>query len=163
MRGPRRGAYYQSAMVLGSLAALPSPGLPVGTLSGLCLVVLSWQMLQGKKLRVPTRWAHFEVPPKALAYLSKKALRWLPRPDPSPKSSLSPFLHRCSAGWIALMAVLVALPIPLGNVLPGTSVVLAAAAALTLSPKAALAAIFVGLAGLVWPILLVTGLAHWAA
>lgn len=111
--------------------ALPIPG--TGTVLGMGLLILSWRMLYGHDLsQLPQRVGRFELSRdhahkvlSALSRLHSLAGRWCR----TRWSGLVDQLDKPS-GWsilpalVALMAVLIVLPIPFGNVLPSMAVAL---------------------------------------
>ena len=109
--------------------ALPIPG--TGTVLGIGLMILAWRMLQGHDLsQLPERVGRFELSGDhahkvlaALCYVHGLAGRWC-------RTRLPALVERLEdpSRWsvlplkVALMAVLIVLPIPFGNVLPALAV-----------------------------------------
>lgn len=110
-------------------AIIPTPGIPAGMIFGSALALLSLQLLAGgERFILPKRLARVKLPQgllqRMLAWLSPK-LAWLEswmRPR-MPVLSHHGFL-KLHGLFVFLMAVLIALPIPFGNVLPGLAIFL---------------------------------------
>lgn len=129
LHGPAaQGAWL---VLLALPCALPVPG--TGTVLGLGLMILAWRMLLGHDLtQLPDRVGRFELSRdhahKVLSALSRfhaLAGRWCR----SRLTGLVDALERTAPlAWmplkVALMAVLIVLPIPFGNVLPALAVAL---------------------------------------
>jgi hypothetical protein len=108
-------------------AIIPTPGIPAGMVFGTALALLSVQLIIGAdRFLLPARLARVTVPLsllKAMAVRLGPKLAWLetwlkPRGD-----LLSGRLALRPLGLVILvMAVLIALPIPFGNVLPGLAI-----------------------------------------
>lgn len=99
----------------------------VGNVFGVALWVLSWQwglgrqhMLPGRVagMRLNQRWSLFML--RALAVGYRQAGRWLRPRWPGLQAD---WTRSWWAAWIALQALVIFLPIPLGNVLPAFSLV----------------------------------------
>lgn len=110
-------------------AIIPTPGIPAGMIFGSALAVISLQLIAGgNRFVLPRRLAKTNLPQnllqRMLAWLVPK-LAWLEswmRPR-LPVLSKPGFL-RLHGLVVLVMAVLIALPIPFGNVLPGLSIFL---------------------------------------
>jgi len=114
-------------MLLAVLTTLPVAG--AGTVLSLGLFALAWAWWRGHdSLTLPQRLAGFELNATwtrrclhGLAWAYTRAERWL-------RPRWTALCHARTRGgwalWIALMAALIFLPLPLGNVLPGTSLML---------------------------------------
>jgi hypothetical protein len=100
---------------------LPLPGS--GTLMGLGVLALAVAMLRGaESAALPRRVAALSLPReggrkvlRSLAWLHERAQRWTRERVPG---LLSPWAARVTALGVALMAVVLVLPIPFGNILP---------------------------------------------
>ncbi|MDO1584071.1 exopolysaccharide biosynthesis protein [Rhizobium oryzicola] len=112
-------------------AIIPTPGLPAGFIFGTALALLSVQLIWGaERFVLPRRLAGIPMPAALLRAMANKLAPWL--------AYLERFLKpraRYLSGRKALpvlgvvvlvMAILIALPIPFGNILPGLSVFLIA-------------------------------------
>lgn len=114
-------------MLLALLTTLPVAG--AGTVLSLGLFALAWAWWRGHDgLALPQRLAGFELNETwtrrclhGLSWAYARAERWL-------RPRWTSLCHARTRGgwalWIALMAALIFLPLPLGNVLPGTSLML---------------------------------------
>ncbi|MBT9370771.1 exopolysaccharide biosynthesis protein [Rhizobium sp. CSW-27] len=108
-------------------AIIPTPGIPAGMVFGTALALLAGQLVIGaERFMLPQRLARVEVPEallKAMAVRLGPKLAWLEtwlRPRLTAlagRAALRPL-----GGVVFVMAVLIALPIPFGNVLPGLSI-----------------------------------------
>lgn len=125
LHGEGSGAVLLMLMAL--LSTVPIAG--AGTVLSLGIFALAWAWLRGRDtLHLPERLAGLTLNAtwtrrclQGLAWTYERAERWLcPR-----WQALSHARTRFWwALWIALMAALIFLPLPLGNVLPGTSLML---------------------------------------
>jgi hypothetical protein len=122
-------------LVLAALAApnlLPSPGVPIGIVLGIPLLLLAGQYaFGGERPHLPS-WLRRQ---QRAAPLIGRALRWVAprvrwwerrvggRPLDWPQAVCRPAL----GGWVMLTAVLIILPIPFGNTLPALASVLTGA------------------------------------
>lgn len=125
LHGEASGAVLLMLMAL--LSTLPVAG--AGTVLSLGIFALAWAWLRGRdNLQLPETLATLQLNETwtrrclySLAWTYERAERWL-RPR---WTALS---HTRTRGWwalwIALMAALIFLPLPLGNLLPGTSLML---------------------------------------
>ena len=125
LHGEASGAVLLMLMAL--LCTLPVAG--AGTLLSLGIFALAWAWLRGHdNLPLPERLGSLQLNDTwtrrclhSLAWTYERAGRWLRPRWPA-------LCHaRTRAGWaiwMALMAALIFLPLPLGNVLPGTSLML---------------------------------------
>lgn len=100
----------------------------VGNVFGVALWLLSWRWAGGHgSMALPRRVAHMRLNARwsclalhSLASGYRYAGRWL---RPRWSEVQAPWTHPWWAGWIALQAVVIFLPIPLGNVLPAFSLI----------------------------------------
>ena len=114
-------------MVMALLSTLPVAG--AGTVLSLGIFALAWAWLRGRdSLQLPEKLAAVQLNEiwtrrclHSLAWTYERAERWL-RPRWTGLSHASTRVWW--ALWIALMAALIFLPLPLGNLLPGTSLML---------------------------------------
>jgi len=114
-------------MVMALLSVLPVAG--VGSVLSVVILALAWHWhaAPGREL-LPARLTQLRLSPtwsrrslKGLAWLYDRADRWLARRW----SLLShPRSHGLWRVWMALMALVIFLPLPLGNVLPALSLML---------------------------------------
>lgn len=125
LHGEASGAVLLMLMAL--LSTAPIAG--AGTVLSLGIFALAWAWLRGHDVPpLPDRLVALQLNETwtrrclhGLAWTYERAERWL-RPR---WTTLSHTRTRCWwALWIALMAALIFLPLPLGNVLPGTSLML---------------------------------------
>lgn len=116
-------------MLLGVLLIIPKAGIPVGALVAVAVALVAVQMLMGKAhLPVSDAWAARELPPKAtrrVLLFSFRRFRWLerhlkPRLDHVTSAAMRPLL----AVVILLLAAVIALPVPFGDILPGFALLL---------------------------------------
>jgi hypothetical protein len=112
-------------------AIVPTPGVPAGAIFGTALVALAWQMAAGAgQPRLPARIAGLRIGRRRLERLVSRVVPTLDglerRLRPRWPVLVGPGAVRPLGGIVCLMAVLVALPIPFGNTLPGLAVFLIA-------------------------------------
>lgn len=108
-------------------AIIPTPGIPAGMVFGTALVLLAAQLVIGAdRFWLPERMARVEVPHRLLVSMAVRLgpkLQWLetwlrPRWTAlSGRAALRPL-----GLVIVIMGLVIALPIPFGNVLPGLAV-----------------------------------------
>lgn len=108
-------------------AIIPTPGIPAGMIFGTALAILSLQIIFGaKSMKLPVFLGRLSVSRSIIELTAEKAAPRLAKLE----SLLRPRGHVLtrmlgSAGLgvvVFVMAVLIALPIPFGNVLPGLAV-----------------------------------------
>lgn len=107
---------------------IPTPGLPVGFVSGTVVALIALQVMAGRHtLWLPERLRNFSMPRdmlvKGAAYLAKPMQffeRWL-------KPRLSQFTGKTARMFLALpiliLAISIVLPIPLGNQAPSIALI----------------------------------------
>jgi hypothetical protein len=113
-------------MVFALVCILPIGG--VGNVFGVALWWLSWDWLRGRsQMVIPPRLAHMRLNVrwslrtlKTLAVSYRFAGRWSRPRLPAMQARWTRGLW---AGWIALQALVIFLPVPVGNVLPAFSLV----------------------------------------
>ncbi|MGN7294866.1 exopolysaccharide biosynthesis protein [Rhizobium sp. SAFR-030] len=108
-------------------AIIPTPGIPAGMVFGTALALLSAQLVIGAdRFWLPGRLSRIEVPQKLLSAMSVRLgpkLAWLETWLRPRWTGLTGRAAVRPLGLVVLlMGVLIALPIPFGNVLPGLSV-----------------------------------------
>lgn len=114
-------------LMLATLCLLPVPG--VGAVLGMGLVAVAVSMWRGQAMlvlperlgnaRLPLRWARRALSVMARVY--ELARRWM-RPRWLGLADACPGVW--AAGTVGLMALLIVLPIPLGNLLPAVALLL---------------------------------------
>jgi hypothetical protein len=125
LHGDHSGAVLLMLMAL--LCTVPIAG--AGTVLSFGLFALAWAWLRGRdSLHLPDRLAGLQLSATwtrrclhSLAWTYERAERWL---RPRWQALCHARTRFWWALWIALMAALIFLPLPLGNVLPGTSLML---------------------------------------
>lgn len=151
-------------VLLGTLCLCPVPG--VGTVVGtaiFAMAVMSWRGLGDASL--PSRFGDFGLS----RVRATRVLRTLARihevaertHQPRWRALVDWLPDRVMAGAAALMGVLIALPIPLGNFLPGLALILAGLGLLRRDGLSLLLGAGCGVLGAVWPLAL--GVAAWAS
>jgi hypothetical protein len=129
-----RLADHSAALVLllaGTLAMVPSPGLPVGfvfgSIAALVAVRTAWRP---GPVYVPHWLARRPLPRALIDALARRAPALLRRIERRTRPRLGVLARgpAASLGYlmVALQALLVALPVPFGNTLPGMAIVLLA-------------------------------------
>lgn len=125
LHGEGSGAVLLMLMAL--LSTVPIAG--AGTVLSLGIFALAWAWLRGRDtLYLPERLAALTLNPtwtrrclQGLAWTYERAERWM---CPRWQALCHARTRFWWALWIALMAALIFLPVPLGNLLPGTSLML---------------------------------------
>ncbi len=151
-------------VLLGTLCLCPLPG--IGTVVGaavFAMAVMSWR--RAGEMSLPARFGGFGLTRER----ALRVLRILARFHDLAARTHRPRLHalvdrlpnRVMAGGAALMGALIALPIPLGNVLPGLALVFAGMGLLRRDGLALLLAAGSGLLGTAWPLAL--AVAAWSS
>jgi hypothetical protein len=144
-------------VLLGMLCLCPLPG--IGTVAGaavFAMAVMSWR--RASEMDLPYRFGGFGLTRER----ALRVLRILARFHDLAARTHQARLHvlvdrlpnRVMAGGVALMGALIALPIPLGNVLPGLALIFAGMALLRRDGLALLLAAGIGLLGTAWPVAL---------
>jgi hypothetical protein len=144
-------------VLLGVLSILPVPG--VGSVAGIAIMAIAAVSWRGSSETV--------LPPSVAAFgLTQKwadrLLRTLARLHDWAASSHQPMLpwlvdglsRRVLSVAIGWMGILIALPIPLGNILPGLALAFAGLGLMRRDGLAMLAAAVCGVLGTIWPIAL---------
>lgn len=117
-------------LFLGAVAMVPSPGLPIGLVFGAAVMLLALRMLLvgQRRLTIPDFLARRALPATILCAVVRRvvpAIAWI-------EARLRPRLGMLAAGAGAVLALVMllvqgavlALPIPLGNLLPGAAIAL---------------------------------------
>lgn len=144
-------------LVLAMLSVTPLAGL--GTLLSLVILVLAMRWHRGPDSRiVPERLGQLRLT-EAWTGRCLRFLGWLyavagRRLRVRCTALMHPRAHAAWGAWIALMAVLILLPLPLGNVLPGASLVLLSLGWMFRDGLALLASAVVGAAALAFALLM---------
>lgn len=108
-------------------AIVPSPGIPAGALFGTALAFIGLQMCLGSpRLRLPRVLARLSVGRARLERMVERVAPRLERVERRLKARAvalaTPGAVRALGAVVFLMAVLIALPIPFGNTLPGLAI-----------------------------------------
>lgn len=118
-------AVWLALLLLGAAALVPSPGVPLGVLSGGAIAVVAARLLFGAT-ELPGAIGRRRVPHRPLAGLIAWLVPWIERVEswlrPRLRALSSPGAVRLWALAILVQGILIALPIPLGNPLPGIAV-----------------------------------------
>jgi len=125
LHGDGSGAILLILMAL--ISTLPVAG--AGTVVSLGILALAWAWLRGRdsmelpqalgNLTLNERWSQRSL--QTLAWIYERADAWL---RPRWRAICHDRTRVWWGAWMALMAALIFLPLPLGNVLPGTSLIL---------------------------------------
>jgi hypothetical protein len=112
-------------------AILPTPGVPAGAIFGTALTLFALQMMAGAEgLRLPHRIARLNIRRHHLERLVSRAAPRLDRLErrvrPRWPALIGSGTPRPLGIVICLMAILIALPIPFGNTVPGLAIFLIA-------------------------------------
>ena len=118
-------------LVLSLPALVPTPG-PVGMIFGCLVGILAFQIMIGsERLWLPARWRARTAPRETIRKTVARALPWIGRAERVLKENrLAEFTGRHAriafALPILLMAITIALPIPLGNFAPALALIVIA-------------------------------------
>lgn len=108
-------------------AIVPTPGIPAGMVFGSALALIGIQMVIGaRRVRLPPGIAQLRIGQSALRRIVQRAAPHLERLErhlnARMRGALTPLAVRGIGFVIFIMAILIALPIPFGNTLPGLAV-----------------------------------------
>lgn len=126
----------------------------VGNVAGVALWWLAWDWWRDRvalrsssvmRLRLSLRWSHRLL--KLLAQCYRQAGLWL---RPRWPHWQAPWTRGWWAAWVALQALVIFLPVPMGNLLPGLSLSALGLGRLVQDGTLYLASLLLGLAGLVY-------------
>lgn len=159
-------------LMLGIPALVPSPGVPIGIPTGVLLCLVALPMMAGRRdVWLPGWLARRDLAVETVRGWVSRALPWIERAE----RRLRPLrMHRLTGrGWVRglgalvfLHGVLIALPIPLGNFLPGVAVILFGLGLLARDGGAVLAGLGLSLAAVLFSAVTVGGalwLLNWLA
>ncbi len=147
--------------------SLPIPGIPgFSTITGLPITFIAMQMVLGRKsLWLPKKIAEKKFSSRALAKMLSKAIpsverlekllkpRWLPL--------TSPLSERFLGVLMVALSLIIALPIPGGNFLPGLSMSLIALAMLERDGIFLMGAVCFGVSSIVFMYKIIVGFFSW--
>lgn len=158
--GLGRASLGLGLMVPSLLAMIPLPG-PFGVLFGTMIGAIAVQVMMGEtRLRLPRFLAVRTVPPAAVGTALRRfavPLQWAERL--STPRRLLPLTGRVArvvlAAPLLIMAMTLALPIPLGNGLPAIAVIVFALGFMERDGLAILAALGLCVVALVWTVALI--------
>ena len=158
--GLGRASLGLGLMVPSLLAMIPLPG-PFGVLFGTMIGAIAVQVMMGEtRLRLPRYLAGRTVPPAAVGTALRRfavPLQWAERL--STPRRLLPLTGRVArvvlAAPLLIMAMTLALPIPLGNGLPAIAVIVFALGFMERDGLAILAALGICVVALVWTVALI--------
>lgn len=136
-------------------AMIPIPG-PFGMVTGLCLVLVAWQMLSGRRrLVLPSFVADRHIKVGGLRQVIERAVPWLHRLEAVMQQdrwrSLTGKSSRVLMGVpVLVLAVVLALPIPLGNIGPVVSLIVIGLSLMTRDGLALMIGLGLTLATVAW-------------
>lgn len=114
-------------VLLGLVALIPSPGVPVGAVCGAAIAVLGLRLLAGRS-DLPDSIGRRQLPGRHVLAFLERAAPWVERLEAVLRPRLVWLVGRPAvrayAVVLVLQGILIALPIPLGNPLPGAAVAL---------------------------------------
>ncbi len=147
-------------------AVVPTPGVPVGMVFGTVLALVAVQMIVGRdRLEVPTWIGRRRVKRSTIHTVVEKATPMVERVERTlrtryPALTRAGFLRPLGV-FVLLMGVLIALPIPFGNTLPGLAVLVIALGLIAKDGLAVLAGLGLGAVATGVSVALVAG-TYWA-
>ncbi|MGV2186633.1 exopolysaccharide biosynthesis protein [Rhizobium rhizogenes] len=112
-------------------AIVPTPGIPAGLLFGTALSLLSVQIMAGsQRLSLPKRLSRVSVPRSVVEQTAKRGAPILVRLESFTKPRGTLLVRsgtRPVLGFVVfVVGLLIALPIPFGNIMPGLSILMIA-------------------------------------
>lgn len=118
-------ADWLALLLLGAAALVPTPGVPLCIVCGGAIALVAVQRLCGVR-ELPAALARRQVPRRLLATLIVYLVPWIERVEgylrPRLGTLSAPGMVRVWAAAILLQGMVIVLPIPLGNPLPGIAV-----------------------------------------
>jgi len=146
-------AVWLALLLLGAASLVPSPGIPLGIVSGGAIALLAAHLLSGAR-DLPGMVARRRVPHRPLAALIPRLAPWIERAEGYLRPRLAPLsapgMVRPWAVLILVQGILIALPIPLGNPLPGLAVAVLALGLMRRDGLALLAGLFCCVLAAAW-------------
>jgi len=149
-------------------AMIPIPG-PFGMITGCCLVLIACQMLVGcHRLALPRLLADRHVTADGVKAIIMRALPWVKRLEAIVregrwKSLTGRSSHALVGIPVLLLAVVLALPIPFGNVGPVASLLVIGLSLVARDGLALMVGLVLSLATFIWTGVLIFAGAHIAA
>lgn len=140
-------------------AMIPIPG-PFGMVVGCCLMLVAWQMLWGRqRLVLPSLLADRRVTAAGLRQVIGRAAPWLDRLETAMRRdrwrSLTGRLSRVLTGApVLVLAIVLALPIPFGNIGPVISLIVIGLALMARDGLALMVGLGLTVATVAWTALL---------
>ena len=118
-------------VLLGLIAFVPSPGIPLGAVFGSITVIVAFQaFVLGKKVKLPAKLGARRLPSRLLQALARYGVPFIRRVERNARQRMTYFIagkrHLILGVVIMLQAFLIALPIPFGNTLPAIAIILMA-------------------------------------
>jgi hypothetical protein len=148
-------AIWLSLLLLGAAALVPTPGVPFGIVCGCAIVLVAVHLLSGAR-KLPAVVARRRVPHRILATLISYLAPWIDRAEGYLRSRLrtlsAPGTMPLWAMAILSQGILIALPIPLGNPLPGIAVAVLALGLMRRDGVALLAGLFCCVLAAAWTV-----------
>jgi hypothetical protein len=141
-------------------AMIPIPG-PFGMVFGSCLAFVGLQVLFGaRRFWLPERMRRLDVSARLIKTIAEQAARWLTPMErflrPRRMKIITFVGFRPFYGVpILLMAMIIALPLPLGNILPVLTLIVLALALLARDGLAVLAGLVLAVVSLAWTVFLI--------
>lgn len=110
-------------------AVVPTPGLPAGLVFGTILAIFAAQATTGaSRMILPTWLAHRQVSRRALYGFASRGSSFLRRVERLARPRLTGLTSPAAVCWLGpilfVLGLLIALPIPFGNTLPGLGALL---------------------------------------
>jgi hypothetical protein len=134
---------------------IPTPGLPVGFVSGTVVALIALQVMAGRHtLWLPAKLRRVDMPRDILikaAALLAKPMRWTERWLQPRHSALTGRVARMLLALpILILAVSIVLPIPLGNQAPSVALIMFGFGLIERDGLAILAAIILSIIAMIW-------------
>jgi len=157
------GAAVLLLLIAGGLAIIPIPGLPFGIVGGIVATLVALHMtISRPPLRLPQWVRSWRLRPALLEQVARRMVPLIRRLERQAKPRLARFATglgtRLGYAMAAVQSILVSMPIPFGNTLPGVAIILLALGLSRRDGAVMLVGHAVGLVGIVWNVAVVTAL-----
>ncbi|CUW38392.1 putative Exopolysaccharide synthesis (Exopolysaccharide synthesis, ExoD,11-185) [Magnetospirillum sp. XM-1] len=118
-------------ILMAALAMVPSPGLPLGVLTGLAIAWLAGAALWGRPGGLPETLSRRTLPRPILEAALRRLVPLMRRVERRTRSRLAPLAQGRGAmvaqAAIVLQGLVLAVPLPFGNIAPALAILLLAA------------------------------------
>lgn len=120
-----------AVILLAGLAMIPSPGLPLGLITGLAIAWMGGAALWGRHGSLPGSLSRRTLPRPILDAALRRLVPLMRRVERRTRPRLSPLVHGRGAALalaaIVLQGLVLAVPLPFGNIAPASAILMLAA------------------------------------